>query len=81
MQALALTLLSIENERIRPYHGQAGIERDGKPTAIESLHWGDGIQAGVTPMFTVPRKDRLLSRSRWQFGDRSEHVWHRSEEK
>jgi hypothetical protein len=43
------------------------------------LAWGDEFadltQVGVErPHFSVIRKDRMLSRRGWQFGDRREHV-------
>lgn len=56
---------------------QAGLDKDDKPLPILSLHWGEHSSSGVPKMITVPRKDHLLSRTRWQFGDRSAHVWHR----
>lgn len=55
-------------------HAQPGLDADGRARAIESLHWADGVDAGVQPTFSVPRKDRPLSRLRWQFGDRTEHI-------
>lgn len=80
LQKLASTLTNVEKESSRRHHAQAGIEPDGQASRIESLHWGDGVAAGVASIFSVPRKDRSLSRQRWQFGDRVEHVWHRAEE-
>lgn len=41
---------------------------------LERLVWGLGINAGVQEDLQVVRKDRLLSRSHWQFGDRPEFV-------
>lgn len=51
--------------------------REAKQARIESLHWMDRMDSGVArPGFTsVPRKDQLISRRRWQFGDRVEHIW------
>ena len=44
------------------------------PGVLRSLAWGDGVQAGVSAHLSVPRKDRLIRRSAWQFGDRTEHL-------
>lgn len=41
---------------------------------LERMVWGAGIEAGATADIHVVRKDRLLSREHWQFGDRQEHV-------
>jgi len=41
---------------------------------LERLVWGTGITAGCDEYIQVVRKDRLLSREHWQFGDRQEHV-------
>ena len=44
------------------------------PAALRSLAWGDGVEAGLAPHLSVARKDRLLRRRGWQFGDRTEHL-------
>ena len=44
------------------------------PAALHSMAWSDGVQAGVPPHLSVPRKDRVVRRSAWQFGDRTEHL-------
>jgi CRISPR system Cascade subunit CasD len=44
------------------------------PANLHSLAWADGVEAGVTPHLSVPRKDRLIRRRGWQFGDRTEHL-------
>ncbi|MEO7854904.1 MAG: type I-E CRISPR-associated protein Cas5/CasD [Rubrivivax sp.] len=44
------------------------------PATLRSLAWGDGVQAGVTAHLSAPRKDRLIRRRGWQFGDRTEHL-------
>lgn len=38
------------------------------------LVWGDGVEAGASADLSAPRKDRLIRRQGWQFGDRTEHV-------
>ena len=53
-------------------------DRWGRPTVelpaeVRSLSWSDGIEAGVAPQLSAPRKDRVIRRSHWQFGDRMEH--------
>lgn len=44
------------------------------PATLRSLAWGDGMPAGVTAHLSAPRKDRLIRRQGWQFGDRTEHL-------
>jgi CRISPR system Cascade subunit CasD len=56
------------------YRGQLA-ETSGEVIApLERLVWGAGINAGVQEDLQVVRKDRLLSRAHWQFGDRPEFV-------
>ncbi|KFB74154.1 MAG: CRISPR system Cascade subunit CasD [Candidatus Accumulibacter phosphatis] len=43
------------------------------------IAWSDGVAAGVNPDLSVPRKDRVIRRKGWQFGDRTEHIWLRNE--
>jgi CRISPR system Cascade subunit CasD len=43
------------------------------PGKIIRLSWGNGIEAGVSQTLSVPRKDRLIRRRGWHFGDRLEH--------
>ncbi len=40
---------------------------------IVRLVWGDGVQAGTEPDLSTVRKDRVIRRKSWQFGDRTEH--------
>lgn len=42
--------------------------------ALHSMAWSDGVNAGVQPHLSAPRKDRLIRRRGWQFGDRIEHL-------
>lgn len=44
------------------------------PTTLRSLAWADGMQAGVPAHLSTPRKDRLIRRRGWLFGDRTEHI-------
>ena len=45
-----------------------------RPATLRSLAWGDGATAGVAAHLSTPRKDRLIRRKGWLFGDRTEHV-------
>lgn len=51
--------------------GRAVVEL---PQPVASLSWSDGIEPGVAAQLSAPRKDRVIRRSRWQFGDRLEHT-------
>jgi len=44
------------------------------PATLRSLAWADGVEAGLAPHLSTPRKDRLIRRRGWQFGDRTEHL-------
>ena len=44
------------------------------PAALRSLAWADGVQAGVAAHLSTARKDRLIRRRGWLFGDRIEHL-------
>ena len=44
------------------------------PVILRSMAWGDGVEAGVPPHLSTPRKDRMIRRRSWQFADRTEHV-------
>ena len=44
------------------------------PATLRSLAWADGVQAGVPAHMSTPRKDRLIRRRGWLFGDRTEHT-------
>ena len=41
---------------------------------LERIVWGSGIEIGCAHDLQVIRKDDLLSRKRWQFGDRIENI-------
>jgi CRISPR system Cascade subunit CasD len=47
------------------------VERD---QPVLKLAWPDGMDAGVAADWSVSRKDRLIHRGAWQFGDRAEHL-------
>lgn len=46
------------------------------PSPLDTLAWDDAMSPhmGVQPDLTVTRKDRVLRRRGWQFGDRMEHL-------
>ena len=52
-------------------HGRLPLESSGE---LIRLVWGDGVEAGTAADLRAPRKDRLIRRQGWQFGDRTEHV-------
>jgi CRISPR system Cascade subunit CasD len=69
-------VIAAENalQAMEAYRGQLA-ELSGEVVApLERLVWGAGINAGVQEDLQVVRKDRLLSRAHWQFGDRPEFV-------
>lgn len=62
-------------EAIEKYRTQLiALAGDAAVQKMERLVWGAGIDAGVQEDIQVVRKDRLLSRQNWQFGDRQEHI-------
>lgn len=46
----------------------------GSSATLRSLAWGERTTAGTAVHLSVPRKDRLIRRKGWLFGDRTEHV-------
>lgn len=61
-------------EAVGKLGGKSAVASHEFPLPIERVAWGQGIAVGLTPDFTVTRKDRPLRRKGWQFGDRTEHV-------
>lgn len=55
---------------------QQALDKRGGATALalERMVWGEGIESGAAHDLEVVRKDRVLSRGHWQFGDRIEYV-------
>lgn len=43
------------------------------PAVLRGLAWAEGMDAGLAPHLSTPRKDRMIRRRGWQFGDRTEH--------
>lgn len=52
----------------------AWLQAQGSSAALRSLAWGERSTAGIAPHLSVPRKDRLIRRRGWLFGDRTEHI-------
>ncbi len=44
------------------------------PVTLQRLVWTDGVDCGRSADLSMPRKDRLIRRRGWQFGDRTEYV-------
>ncbi len=44
------------------------------PATLRGLAWSDGMPAGIPAHLSAPRKDRLIRRQGWHFGDRTEHL-------
>ena len=65
------TRLNAQLETLKDRRGRLPLEPTGKVTR---LYWGDGVNAGVGADLSAPRKDRLIRRRNWQFGDRTEHT-------
>ena len=42
--------------------------------AVGRIYFDEYIEAGAAATMSVPRKDRLIRRAGWQFGDRLEHL-------
>lgn len=63
----ALTALQVYQQKLAERGG-------GTALAFERIVWGAGIEPGTTCDLEVVRKDRVLSRGHWQFGDRVEYV-------
>ena len=63
--------LETQREANKDRRGRVPLEPPGK---VIRLVWGDGIEAGVSADLSAPRKDRLIRRQGWQFGDRTEHT-------
>jgi len=63
----ALEAINVYRERL----GQVSNEEIGR---LLQLAWSEKVEAGVPADLSSPRKDRLIRRGAWQFGDRTEHV-------
>ena len=65
------TRLNVQREAHKDQRGRVPLEPIGK---MIRLVWGEGVEAGVPADLSVPRKDRLIRRQGWQFGDRTEYT-------
>ncbi len=63
--------LNEQRDAHKDRHGRLPLESIGE---IIRLVWGDGVEAGASVDLSAPRKDRLIRRQGWQFGDRTEYV-------
>lgn len=63
--------LNAQQNAQKDRHGRLRLEPIGE---LIRLVWGDGVAAGASADLSAPRKDRLIRRQGWQFGDRMEHV-------
>ena len=50
------------------------IESSEEPAALRSLAWPEGMPSGVSAHLSAPRKDRLIRRQGWLFGDQKEYL-------
>jgi CRISPR system Cascade subunit CasD len=64
-------LIEAQRAATRDPRGRLPLEPVRTPVR---LAWGEGMDTGRAPQLSAPRKDRVIRRSRWQFGDRVEHV-------
>lgn len=77
--ASALDAFARYADRYETARRQAQQRTDGSPP-LEPLPpavriaFDDHTDAGIAPQLTTVRKDRLIRRKGWQFGDRYEHV-------
>ena len=62
-------------DALNAYREQLATLQGKEVEPIGQLAWSDTVDSGVSADLSVPRKDRLIRRSAWQFGDRTEHVW------
>lgn len=73
-------VLEAENARaafeLAAFPSEVGLthDKDGKALPLKQLIWGDDAVMDIPATLSVPRKDQLLSRRRWQFADRMEHI-------
>lgn len=62
-----------EDARLAAADGRGRLPLEPLP-ALHSLAFDAHIEAGVQVDLSVVRKDRLIRRQGWQFGDREEHI-------
>lgn len=61
-------------EAINVYREQLGRLCNEDIGRVVQLAWSESVEAGVPADLSAPRKDRVVRRAAWQFGDRTEHV-------
>ena len=67
-------LAAFEQYRAVLHQRQQADPAGGGSAALTRLIWSEPITPGCANSLTVKRKDRLIARQGWQFGDREEHV-------
>ena len=71
---------AFEEYRARFEASRARCNADGRDPPLEplaplvQLTWSDGFEIGITPDFSIVRRDRIIRRRGWQFSDRVEYV-------
>ncbi|MBI2790382.1 MAG: type I-E CRISPR-associated protein Cas5/CasD [Gammaproteobacteria bacterium] len=61
-------------DAFKHYYQQLEAKLGRKLEPLERIVWCEGIDSGCDWDLEVTRKDRLLSRKHWQFGDRTEYI-------
>jgi CRISPR system Cascade subunit CasD len=61
-------------EALNVYREQLGRLCHEEIRRVVQLAWSDSVESGVPADLSIPRKDRLIRRAAWQFGDRMEHI-------
>jgi CRISPR system Cascade subunit CasD len=65
-----VALIEAQSARHTDRRGRRAVEA---PQPVRNMSWSEGIEPGVAVQLSAPRKDRVIRRNRWQFGDRIEH--------
>lgn len=59
---------------LRSYSTELAGREKRELRPIVRLAWSDRALAGAEADLSAPRKDRIIRRTAWQFGDRTEHI-------
>lgn len=65
--------LDLQRTRMEANKDRKGRLPLDEPRRISRLVWSVGIAAGIDTHLTTTRKDHVIRRSAWQFGDRTEY--------
>ncbi len=71
--AFAVYASLFEAARRAAVDGRGRLPLEALPP-LTRIAFDDRVNAGVMPDITARRKDRLIRRKNWQFGDRDEHI-------